>query len=244
MAWEMLPTNYKDAVWNGLKRYTEVRNEDGTVSFQDVTQYTNWENSFFGAKDANQMNEAMNVIMSMVENGTDLYTAFQEYFKQQKTLFESEGDAIIDTLETDYRNEITTFENQQEQLFNAWFAMIKSQLSGDVAGNLQTQIGELDERVDKIEANNLYFYNTTVPASAFVANATYEAQGYGVRAEVPLASVTSAMVPEVNFGMADAISGVFSPVAETYNGGVYLYAASAPDADTVIPTIVCRKGVV
>ena len=66
MAWQLLPTNYTDAVWNGLKRYTEISNEDGTVSFQDVTQYTNRENSFFGAKDANRMNEALNIIMSMV----------------------------------------------------------------------------------------------------------------------------------------------------------------------------------
>ncbi len=47
MAWQMLPTNYTDAVWAGLKRYTEITNEDGTVSFQDVTQYSNRDNSFF-----------------------------------------------------------------------------------------------------------------------------------------------------------------------------------------------------
>ena len=60
MAWQMLPTNYTDAVWAGLKRYTEITNEDGTVSFQDVTQYSNRDNSFFGASDANRMNEALN----------------------------------------------------------------------------------------------------------------------------------------------------------------------------------------
>lgn len=39
MAWERLPVNYTDAVWSGLKRYSMVNNEDGTVSFQDVTVY-------------------------------------------------------------------------------------------------------------------------------------------------------------------------------------------------------------
>lgn len=63
MAWEALPTNYTDAVWSGLKKYMMVNNEDGTVSFQDVTVYSNRENSFFGAKDANRMNEAINTIM-------------------------------------------------------------------------------------------------------------------------------------------------------------------------------------
>ena len=74
MAWELLPVDYTDAVWAGLKRYNQINNEDGSVSFQDITAYTGKEKSFFGAKDANRMNEALNTIMSMVENGTDLYT--------------------------------------------------------------------------------------------------------------------------------------------------------------------------
>ena len=52
MPWEPLPTNYTDAVWNGLKRYKQILNEDGTVSFRDVTAYSNMETSFFGARDA------------------------------------------------------------------------------------------------------------------------------------------------------------------------------------------------
>ena len=39
------------------------------------------------------MNEALNTLMSMVENGTDLYTAFQNYFTTQKGLFEDTADA-------------------------------------------------------------------------------------------------------------------------------------------------------
>ena len=33
MAWELLPVDYTDAVWSGLKKYTEITNDDGTVSF-------------------------------------------------------------------------------------------------------------------------------------------------------------------------------------------------------------------
>lgn len=177
MAWVLLPVDYTDAVWSGLKRYTQVNNEDGTVSFQDVTVYSQKDNSFFGAKDANRMNEALNTIMSMVENGTDLYEAFQTYFTTQKTLFEdtatatqtgfedyvaglkAEGDEIIETLETDYKQEIETFEATQEQVFNTWFALIKGQLSEDVAGNLQNQINTNSDRLALLEymnANNDY----------------------------------------------------------------------------------------
>lgn len=169
MSWKMLPTNYTDAVWAGLKRYNEITNEDGTVSFQDVTQYSNRDNSFFGAADANRMNEAMNAIMSMVDNGTNLYEDFQSYFTVQKAAFknqadsinagfetyvanlEKQGDAVLDTIKTTYKREIETFEDTQEQVFNTWFEMVKGQLSDDVAGNLQNQITAAAERVVLLE---------------------------------------------------------------------------------------------
>lgn len=158
MAWELLPVDYTDAVWTGLKRYNQINNEDGSVSFQDITSYTGKEKSFFGAKDANRMNEALNTIMSMVENGTDLYTAFQNYFAEQKTLFEQEADSkatefdnYTDNLEQEYKASMAAFESQQQQIYNAWFQAMKDQLSKDAAGNLQNQCTELDERLTLLE---------------------------------------------------------------------------------------------
>lgn len=158
MAWELLPVDYTDAVWAGLKRYNQINNEDGSVSFQDITSYTGREKSFFGAKDANRMNEALNTIMSMVENGTDLYTAFQNYFAEQKTLFEQEADSkatefdnYTDNLEQEYKVSMAAFESQQQQIYNAWFQAMKDQLSKDAAGNLQNQCTELDERLTLLE---------------------------------------------------------------------------------------------
>lgn len=158
MAWELLPVDYTDAVWAGLKRYNQINNEDGSVSFQDITSYTGKEKSFFGAKDANRMNEALNTIMSMVENGTDLYTAFQNYFAEQKTLFEQEADSkatefdnYTDNLEQEYKASMAAFESQQQQIYNAWFQAMKDQLSKDAAGNLQKQCTELDERLTLLE---------------------------------------------------------------------------------------------
>lgn len=158
MAWKLLPVDYTDAVWAGLKRYNQINNEDGSVSFQDITSYTGKEKSFFGAKDANRMNEALNTIMSMVENGTDLYTAFQNYFAEQKTLFEQEADSkatefdnYMDNLEQEYKVSMAAFESQQQQIYNAWFQAMKDQLSKDAAGNLQNQCTELDERLTLLE---------------------------------------------------------------------------------------------
>lgn len=158
MAWELLPVDYTDAVWSGLKKYNQVDNTDGTVSFQDVTQYSNKEKSFFGAKDANRIDEAVNTLMSMVESGTDLYEAFQNYFASQKELFEAaadekkeEFDSYTDNLKSEYSTEITTFENQQEQIFQVWFQMMKDQLSKDAAGNLQNEITNHEERLANVE---------------------------------------------------------------------------------------------
>ena len=157
MAWELLPVDYTDAVWSGLKRYNEVTNDDGTVSFQDVTQYSNREKSFFGAKDANRMNEALNTLMNMVENGTDLYEAFQNYFAEQKTDFEKAADAkqsgyedYLNGLKTKYEDEITDYKEQQQNVFDVWFAAIRGQLSQDVAGNLQNGLDEVDTRLSNL----------------------------------------------------------------------------------------------
>lgn len=180
MAWTLLPTDYADAVWSGLKKYSQVDNSDGTVSFQDVTVYTNKEKSFFGAKDANRMNEALNYIMSMLESGTDLYEEFQTYFTTQKQLFESAGDKVIENvraltnaeydsyvtyvadlkergdsslaeIEQTYEEHMTSYESEQKKAFDTWFDTIKGQLSEDVAGSLQNQTTELDERLSALE---------------------------------------------------------------------------------------------
>lgn len=169
MAWKLLPTDYTDAVWSGLKRYTQVDNSDGTVSFNDVTTYTNKEKSFFGAKDANRMNEALNYIMSMLENGTNLYEEFQTYFTTQKELFKSsgdssyqeltqyfvnlkaQGDSSLAQIEKTYEEHMTTYEDEQTAAFNTWFAGIKDKLNEDIAGSLQNQITEVDERLAALE---------------------------------------------------------------------------------------------
>ena len=88
-------------------------------------------------------------------------------------------------------------------------------------------------------AVKLTFTNTSVAASAFVSNSTYSDFPY--RAAVALTGVTAAMVPEVFFGLTDAMSGNFAPVAASYAGGIYIYAAAKPSAATTIPTIFCWR---
>jgi hypothetical protein len=63
MAKATLPTNYRDDILNasteGKRKYRMNYNDDGTVSFVDVTPYDQ-EGSDFGAGDINRTNEAVN----------------------------------------------------------------------------------------------------------------------------------------------------------------------------------------
>lgn len=60
-----LKTNYVDDVLdttkNQLRKYQQIQNDDGTVSFVDVTEYTRVGTSF-GAKDINDTNAAINEV--------------------------------------------------------------------------------------------------------------------------------------------------------------------------------------
>ena len=105
----------------------------------------------------------------MVEIGTDLYTVFQNYCAEQKVAFENKantnnanfesylaglkanGDLELETIKTDYRREIDTFGDTQEKVFTTWFELVKGQLSGDIAGNLQNQITVNKERLELLE---------------------------------------------------------------------------------------------
>ena len=95
MSFELLRTDYEDAAFEGLRKYSIVENEDGTKSFVDVTQYTQREKAFFGANDANRINTAVNAIMASLEEGTDLYEVFSQFFEDQKKLFQAAEEAYI-----------------------------------------------------------------------------------------------------------------------------------------------------
>lgn len=70
-----LRTDYKDDVLdtsvNTQRKYQMTTNEDGTVSFTDVTEYSQVGDTF-GAADVNAMNEAVNSCFQSVSDGKAL----------------------------------------------------------------------------------------------------------------------------------------------------------------------------
>ena len=54
-----LKTDYKDAMFDGDRKYRITANADGTSRISDETEYTQ-EGDFFGANDVNATNKAVN----------------------------------------------------------------------------------------------------------------------------------------------------------------------------------------
>ena len=105
--------------------------------------------------------------------------------------------------------------------------------------SIQNELSDLESGTG-VELKKLLFNDVSVAASDFVDDTTHSDFPY--RAAVALTGVVSTMIPDVVLPVEAATSGNFAPVCECYNGGVYLYAASAPDTDITIPTIICWKG--
>lgn len=59
-----------DATKNQLRKYQQIQNDDGTVSFVDVTEYTQLGTSF-GAKDINDTNAAINDVNGKLDTTTE-----------------------------------------------------------------------------------------------------------------------------------------------------------------------------
>ena len=85
-----------------------------------------------------------------------------------------------------------------------------------------------------------FFTNVSVSASAWQSSSTRPSYPYA--ASIPAAGVDSTWKPDVTFSDDDAESGNFSTSADTGNGVVIIYAASAP-GNITIPTIECKKAV-
>lgn len=94
-----------------------------------------------------------------------------------------------------------------------------------------------------VDGKVLVFAGKTVATTRWTSNTTYSAQGYNWRAAVICSGVTDSHRPDVAFSAADAMSGNFAPVADSYVGGVYVYCKTKPTTTITIQSIICVKGV-
>lgn len=96
----------------------------------------------------------------------------------------------------------------------------------------------VDREIDSIDLPRA-FGPQTVATSAWASDSTYP--DYPYRASVPLSGVTANHAPVVNFSNADSLSGKLSPVADSYAGGVYIYATESLAETVNIGSVICVK---
>lgn len=108
-----------------------------------------------------------------------------------------------------------------------------------VLDSINKELSDL-EAGTAVELKKLIFANTSIPAASWESDSTYT--DYPYRASVALSGVIATMIPDVVFPVAALSENDFAPVAECYNGGIYIWAASAPETAITIPTIICWRG--
>lgn len=105
--------------------------------------------------------------------------------------------------------------------------------SGKIANGAVTYVKLASDAV-RVRATN-----QQVAVSTWASDST--SADYPWRASVAITGVTADMRPEVRFSIADVESGIFASFAQSYAGGVYIYAAEKPSATVTIPVIDCMR---
>lgn len=83
------------------------------------------------------------------------------------------------------------------------------------------------------------FINTSVAASAFVADNNYS--NYGYCASIGLSGVTANDTADVYFSGKQVEQEIYASFCESYAGGVKIYAAEKPSEAVIIPLILIHK---
>ena len=116
-------------------------------------------------------------------------------------------------------------------------AVINAKIANGAVSTGKIATGAISREKLAADTKVLSFTNRTIDTSAWASDTIYTDFSY--RAAVACEGVTVNHYVEVTFAPVDSMSGVFAPVVESYNGGIYIYANAIPDAAVTIPTIIC-----
>lgn len=94
-----------------------------------------------------------------------------------------------------------------------------------LTGNQGQYVGfDSNGEAEAVDPPTITTTNKTVPTSAWSSDSTYADLGFNYRASVSVSNVTTSYIPDINFSPSDQYSGNLASFADTYNGGVYIYA--------------------
>lgn len=164
-------------------------------------------------------------------------------FLDKKVGYSAENLAIV-TAEA--YNGSYTIEEDATTFANEPLGIVLGGTGARTAADALVKLGALSSAAGAVGTSNLAadavkltFTNVELPVGWMATSDRYAAEGFPYFGAIPLTGATASMTPEVVFSVADAMSGIFAPVAETYDGGVYIYASELPSATTItLPTII------
>lgn len=150
------------------------------------------------------------------------------------------------------KNEVT---NAQQEVTNA---QEQVQLAAGEVDKAKQQVTLAENQVDlaKQEVVNAKHYadlaaesaiqsqkfrvlnDIVVPVASWSSNTS---SAYPQKALINIDNVTSNQIVDVYFAESEAVSGNYSPVTDSIDGGVYIYAKEVPSSDITIPSILIFK---
>lgn len=111
-----------------------------------------------------------------------------------------------------------------------------------LTGNQGQYVGfDSNGEAEAVDPPTITTTNKTVPTSAWSSDSTYTTLGFNYRASVSVSSVTTSYIPDINFSPADQYSGNLASFADTYNGGVYIYAKTKPTETVTIESAIFTR---
>lgn len=109
------------------------------------------------------------------------FDAFYDGWVNKMDTSYSEWEGEWDTWYADFTTTNTavmnTWRNEEQAAFDSWFAEIQTALSEDVAGNLEVQIQELQDKTDKLEETVMdyqYGPDGTLSVARFIFDSSYD----------------------------------------------------------------------
>ena len=136
-----LKTDYKDDVLdttqNTKRKYQMIDNGDGTVSFEDVTEYLQQGDSF-GADDINDTNEEVNIINDKLTDEQSAIQAINDNLNDKKYFIDTS--TIISNIQsdTDWVNATRTITYNATQNCS-----INGQIAAKLSGNVNIHINDV-----------------------------------------------------------------------------------------------------
>ena len=118
-------------------------------------------------------------------------------------------------------------------------AIIGTVAMNTTAQNIKGAINELKQSIESVAAGTKHIKGSGI--SIAITDWDTDPEGtsadFPMRAAIPLTGVTTAMFPEVVFGIDDAMSGNFAPIAKCGTNVVYIYAAETPESVITIQSV-------